>query len=87
MKTMTCKQLAGACDKEFHPETFEEMGELSRTHAMEMAEKGDQGHIDKMEEMKDLMNKPGAVQEPQRHRGRGYSCHCPPPPVAAAPGP
>ena len=63
MKTMTCKQLAGACDEEFHAETFEEMGELSRTHAMEMAEKGDQGHIDKMEEMKSLMNKPGAADE------------------------
>ena len=63
MKTMTCRQLAGACDEEFHAETFEAMGELSRTHAMEMAEKGDQGHIDKMEEMKTLMTKPGAVEE------------------------
>ena len=63
MKTMTCNQLAGACDQEFHAESFEEMGELSRKHAMEMAGKGDKGHIDKMEEMKDLMNKPGAVEE------------------------
>ena len=63
MKTMTCQQLAGACDHEFHAETFEEMGELSRDHAMEMAEKRDKGHIDKMEEMKDLMTKPGAVEE------------------------
>ena len=63
MKTMTCKELAGACDEEFRAETFQEMGELSRTHAMEMAEKGDQGHIAKMDEMKELMNKPGAVQE------------------------
>ncbi len=30
---------------------------------MEMAEKGDQGHIEKMEEMRALMNKPGAVEE------------------------
>lgn len=63
MKTMTCKQLAGACDKEFHAETFEEMGEMSRKHAMEMAEKGDKGHIEKMEEMKDLMKEPEAVRE------------------------
>ena len=33
MKTMTCKQLAGACDQEFNAETFEKMGELSRTLA------------------------------------------------------
>ena len=63
MKTMTCRQLAGACDTEFHAETFDEMGELSRKHATEMAEKGDRGHIEKIEEMKDLMNKPGAGEE------------------------
>ena len=63
MKTMTCKQLAGACDTEFHAESFEKMGELSRTHAMEMAAQGDKGHIAKMEEMKELMTKPGAVEE------------------------
>ena len=63
MKTMTCSQLAGACDTAFHAETFQEMGELSRTHAMEMAEKGDQEHIAKMNEMKELMTKPGAVEE------------------------
>lgn len=61
--SMTCKQLAGACDIEFHAETFEEMGEKSRKHAMEMAEMGDQAHIEKMEEMKSLMNKPEAMKE------------------------
>ncbi len=30
MKTMTCKQLGGACDKEFQANTFEEMAELSK---------------------------------------------------------
>lgn len=34
MKTMTCKQLGGACDKEFHAQTFEEMAELSKQHGM-----------------------------------------------------
>ena len=52
MKTMTCRQLAGACDEQFHAETFDEMGEMSRKHAMEMVELGDKGHIEKMEEMK-----------------------------------
>jgi len=63
MKTMTCKQLAGACDKEFHAETFEELGEISKKHAMEMAEMGDKAHIEKMEEMRNLMSKPEAVKE------------------------
>lgn len=63
MKIMTCKQLGGVCDKEFHAETLEEMAEMSKKHAMEMAEKGDKGHIEKMEEMKDLMSKPEAIKE------------------------
>lgn len=64
MKTMTCRQLAGACDKQFHAETFQEMGELSKKHAMEMAEKGDKAHIEKMQEMKKTyMTKPEAVKE------------------------
>lgn len=63
MKTMTCKQLDGVCDKEFHAETLEEMGEMAKKHAMEMAEKGDKEHIEKMEEMKDGMNNPEAVKE------------------------
>ena len=63
MKTMTCRQLAGACDMEFHADSFDEMGDMSRKHAMEMAEKGEKEHIEKMEVMKDLMNKPEAVQE------------------------
>ncbi|MEK7071244.1 MAG: DUF1059 domain-containing protein [Patescibacteria group bacterium] len=61
---MTCNQLAGACDIEFHAETFEEMGEMSKKHAMEMGEKGDKAHIDKMEEMKNnYMNNPEKVKE------------------------
>jgi hypothetical protein len=63
MKTMTCNQLAGACDMAFHATTFNEMGELSKKHAMEMAEKGDQAHIDKMEEMKNnYMTNPDGVK-------------------------
>lgn len=60
---MTCIQLAGACNKQFHAETFGEMGEMSKIHAMEMAQIGDIAHIEKMEEMKSLMNKPEAVKE------------------------
>ena len=63
MKTMTCKQLSGACDKEFHAKTFEEMAEMSKKHGMEMYEKGDEEHIKVMKEMKELMNDPGAMKE------------------------
>ena len=58
MKTMTCNQLGGACDLEFHAETFEEMAELSKQHGMEMFQKQDAAHLEAMEKMKQLMQKP-----------------------------
>ena len=39
MKTMNCKQLGGACDKEFHANFFEEIAEVSKQHGMEMFQK------------------------------------------------
>jgi hypothetical protein len=63
MKTMTCRQLAGACDKEFHAETFEEMAQLSQQHGREMFQAGDTEHLKAMEQMKEKMNDPKAMQE------------------------
>ena len=63
MKTMTCRQLGGTCDKEFHANTFEEIAEMSKQHGMEMFQKGDQDHIKAMNEMqKDLMKIPDAMK-------------------------
>lgn len=58
MKTMTCKQLGGACDAEFHAGTFEEMAEISKKHGMEMFKKGDEAHIKAMNKMQELMKSP-----------------------------
>ena len=63
MKTMTCNDLAGACDTEFHAETFGEMAEMSKKHAMEMIEQDDQPHFDAMEKMKSSMGDPVAMKE------------------------
>ena len=63
MKTMTCKQLGGACDKEFHANSFEEIAEISKKHGMEMFEKGDKEHLMAMNEMKNLMEKPDTMKE------------------------
>lgn len=60
---MTCKQLGGACDQEFHSNTFEEMAELSKQHAMRMFQKGDKAHLDAMHEMQALMKDPAAMQK------------------------
>jgi hypothetical protein len=62
MKTMTCQQLGGACDMEFHANSFEEMAELSKKHGMEMSQKGDKDHLEAMNEMKELMKTPEAMR-------------------------
>jgi hypothetical protein len=63
MKTMTCKQLGGACDKEFHASTFEEMAELSKAHGMEMFQNNDEAHLNAMNEMRKLTQEPGAMEK------------------------
>lgn len=63
MKTMTCKQLGGACDKEFKADTFEEIAEMSKKHGMEMFQKEDGPHLMAMNEMKELMIKKGVMQK------------------------
>ncbi len=62
MKTMTCKQLGGACDKEFHADTFGEIAEMSKNHGMEMFQKGDQAHLKAMNEMQELVKSPKAMK-------------------------
>ena len=63
MKTMTCKQLGGACDMVFLANSFEEMAELSKKHGMEMFQKGDKDHLEAMNEMKALMKTQDAMKE------------------------
>ena len=63
MKTMTCKQMGGACDETFSAEPFEEMAELSKAHGMEMFQKQDAAHLAIMSEMKSIMEKAGGMEE------------------------
>ena len=63
MKTMNCKQLGGACEKEFHAKTFNEMAEMSKKHGMEMYQKGDAEHLKAMAKMQGLMKSPNAMNE------------------------
>ena len=42
MKTMTCKQLGGACDKKFQANSFEEMANMSQQHGMQMFQQQDE---------------------------------------------
>jgi len=61
MKTMTCKQLGGACEHKFHADTFDEIAELSKQHAVEMFKKEDVAHLKAMSAMQDLMKNPEAM--------------------------
>ena len=58
MKTMTCNQLGGACDMEFHANTFDEISEMSKQHGMEMFQKNDEAHLKAMQKMRALMQSP-----------------------------
>jgi predicted small metal-binding protein len=61
MKTMNCRQLGGACEKEFRASSFAEIAEMSKQHGMEMFQAKDAAHIEAMNEMRQLMQKPDAM--------------------------
>lgn len=63
MKTMNCKQLGGACNKEFHANTFDEIAEMSKLHGMEMFKQQDKEHLDAMNKIQELMKNPEAMKE------------------------
>jgi predicted small metal-binding protein len=59
---MNCKQLGGACDKEFRANSFEEIAEMSKQHGMEMFQKQDELHLQAMSEIQKLMQKPEGMK-------------------------
>ena len=59
MKSMTCKQLAGACDLVFTAETFDEISAQSQQHGKEMFGTNDAPHMAAMGQMMDLMKSGG----------------------------
>jgi len=62
MKTMTCKQLGGACELAFHASNFDEIAAQSKQHGMEMFNRGDQPHLEAMTAMKKMMQSPADMQ-------------------------
>jgi predicted small metal-binding protein len=58
MKTMTCKQLGGACDQKFQANTFEEIVAQSKNHGMEMIQNGDAAHLQAMQEIQTSLQSP-----------------------------
>ncbi len=72
MKTMTCKQLAGACDLEFHANTWEEMAKLSQDHGTEMFAKNDAPHLEAMNNMMKMMSDPSAMQKWMEEKSKEF---------------
>jgi len=60
---MSCKQLGGACDKEFTASSFDEIVDLSKQHGMEMFQKQDADHLQAMAKIQQMMQQPNAMQE------------------------
>ena len=60
MKTMTCKQLGGACGQQFSANTFDEIAMMVSKHAREMVQNGDGAHVEAMNEMRNKMTSPEA---------------------------
>ena len=60
---MTCNQLGGACDKEFHANSFEDIAEMSKQHGMEMFQKKDEAHLKAMNNIQELMKKSGEMEK------------------------
>jgi len=76
MKTMTCKQLGGACDKTFSADTFDEIVTMSKRHGMEMFEKNDKSHLDAMEEISVLMQDQSKMHEWFNQKKKKSLMHC-----------
>ena len=61
MKSMTCKELGGACGEIFTAGTFDEIAMMVSKHAREKVQQGDGPHIEAMNEMRKSMTSPAAV--------------------------
>lgn len=72
MKTMSCRQLGGGCDEQFHAATFEEMAELSKQHGMDMYQQKEAAHLQAMDEMQALMKNPQAMNQWFESRRREF---------------
>lgn len=51
MKSMTCKELGGACDVVFEAEKFEDISAQSKSHGQEMAKNNDAAHLEAMNQI------------------------------------
>jgi len=58
MKTMTCKQLGGPCDLQFHKDSADEVIKAQNEHLKESVASGDVSHQSALDAMKGRWKKP-----------------------------
>ena len=73
MKTMTCKQLGGACDQTFSANSFDEIAKMVSMHAREMVQQGDAPHIEAMNVMRNAMTSPEAMNAWMEEKRRAFN--------------
>jgi len=55
MKTMTCRQLGGACEQSYQGDTLQDLLEQNKLHMVEMMMQQDELHIEASRKVKALM--------------------------------
>lgn len=73
MKTMTCKQLGGACDQTFSADTFDEIAMMVSKHAREKVQQGDAAHIEAMNDMRSQMTSPEATNAWMNEKRKAFN--------------
>lgn len=70
---MTCKQLGGACNETFRANTFDEIAMMVSKHAREMVQLGDAAHVKAMNEMRNNMTSPEAMNTWMDEKRRAFN--------------
>lgn len=58
MKTMSCRQMGGPCDQQFHGDTADEVIKAQDRHLKDMVSAGDETHAGARQAMKDRWKHP-----------------------------
>jgi predicted small metal-binding protein len=73
MKTMTCRDLGGACDLELRGGTADEVIKLQDTHLKEAVAGGDATHTDALKAMQGRWKRPVAGMKWYRSTKRAFA--------------
>jgi predicted small metal-binding protein len=73
MKTMTCQELGGACNQTFSANTFDELAMMVSKHAREMVQLGDTAHIEAMNDMRNKITSPEAMNAWMEEKRKAFN--------------